>query len=75
MFSSDGDSISDEMEGLDSEGKLRDQDGDGIPNYLDLDSDDDGISDVVEGSGDADLDSIPNYLDLDRQVKSDKGMR
>ena len=71
MFSSDGDNISDEMEGLDCEGKLQDQDEDGIPNYLDLDSDDDSIPDVVEGSGDADLDSVPNYSDRDRQAQSD----
>ena len=30
-----------------------------------LDSDGDGIPDVVEGSGDPDGDGIPNYLDLD----------
>jgi len=29
----------------------RNFDGDGIPNYLDLDSDNDGIPDVVEASG------------------------
>jgi len=33
-----------------------DADGDGIPNYLDLDSDNDGISDVIE-SGGTDLDN------------------
>ena len=70
MLSSDGDNISDEMEGLDCKGKLQDQDEDGIPNYLDQDSDDDSIPDVVEGSRDADLDSLPNYSDLDRQAHS-----
>ena len=42
-----------------------DQDGDGVPNYLDTDSDNDGIDDSVEGSGDQDSDGVPNYLDLD----------
>ena len=40
-------------------------DGDGVPNYLDLDSDGDGIPDSVEGQKDSDGDGIPNYLDLD----------
>ena len=35
---------------------LGDTDGDGIPNYLDIDSDNDGILDVVEG-GDGSLDT------------------
>ncbi|MFK7755460.1 MAG: Ig-like domain-containing protein, partial [Flavobacteriales bacterium] len=36
-----------------------DSDGDGIPNYLDLDSDNDGIYDVVEsGSGEAHTDGV-----------------
>ncbi len=50
-----------------------DTDGDGVPDYLDLDSDDDGLSDSVE-AGDADLetppvdtdgDLLPDYRDLD----------
>ncbi|WP_412468438.1 Calx-beta domain-containing protein [Pedobacter sp. KLB.chiD] len=44
---------------------VKDADGDGIPNYLDLDSDGDGIKDSVEGTADPDGDGIPNYLDLD----------
>jgi len=50
-------------------------DGDGTPNYLDLDSDNDGIPDSIEDAGcngtapctptDTDGDGIPNYLDLD----------
>ncbi|HMO02159.1 MAG TPA: hypothetical protein PKD37_00385 [Oligoflexia bacterium] len=32
---------------------------------LDLDSDDDGIPDSIEGTGDRDGDGIPNYLDRD----------
>lgn len=40
-----------------------DRDGDGRPDYLDSDSDNDGISDRDEGTGDADRDGIPDYLD------------
>ena len=34
-----------------------------MPNYLDADSDGDGIADAVEGTGDDDGDGVPNYLD------------
>ncbi|MDQ8003742.1 MAG: Ig-like domain-containing protein [Pedobacter sp.] len=42
-----------------------DTDGDGIPNYRDIDSDNDGILDSVEKAIDTDGDGIPNFLDLD----------
>ncbi|MFT3705609.1 MAG: Ig-like domain-containing protein [Agriterribacter sp.] len=42
-----------------------DLDGDGIPNYLDLDADGDGIPDSVEGETDTDGDGKPNFLDID----------
>jgi outer membrane protein OmpA-like peptidoglycan-associated protein len=42
-----------------------DADHDGIPNFIDLDSDGDGIPDAVEGSGDDDCDSVPNFIDGD----------
>lgn len=42
-----------------------DDDGDGIPSYIDQDDDNDGISDIVEGVGDSDGDGIPDYLDVD----------
>ncbi|WP_117882217.1 T9SS type B sorting domain-containing protein [Aureibaculum luteum] len=42
-----------------------DKDNDGIPNYVDLDSDNDGILDATEGEDDFDNDGLPNYLDLD----------
>ena len=42
---------------------LPDTDSDGMANYIDLDSDNDGIADATEGTGDADGDGIPNYLD------------
>jgi gliding motility-associated-like protein len=42
-----------------------DTDSDGIPDYLDLDSDNDGIYDSVETGNDLDADGIKNYRDLD----------
>ena len=42
-----------------------DPDNDGITNSKDLDDDNDGILDSVEGTGDIDGDGIPNKLDLD----------
>jgi gliding motility-associated-like protein len=42
-----------------------DTDLDGIADYLDLDSDNDGILDIVETASDLDRDGIPNYRDLD----------
>ena len=42
-----------------------DTDGDGIPDDIDQDDDNDGISDVDEGTGDTDGDGIPDYLDVD----------
>ena len=52
-------------------GDPTDTDGDGIPNYLDPDSDGDGISDAEEKGPDGadprdtDGDTIPDYLDSD----------
>jgi hypothetical protein len=67
---SDGDTISDEAEG---DVSLVDTDGDGSPDYLDLDSDDDARPDSEErGPGDtctpprdSDADGVPDYRDLD----------
>ena len=42
-----------------------DIDGDGIPDIDDIDNDNDGISDLDEGTGDTDGDGIPDYLDID----------
>ncbi|MGL4598632.1 MAG: hypothetical protein ACRCYO_14035, partial [Bacteroidia bacterium] len=42
-----------------------DNDGDGVNDNLDPDDDNDGILDVVEGTGDTDGDNIPNNEDLD----------
>ncbi len=69
---SDGDNIPDATEN--SELNNLDSDGDGIPDYLDEDSDNDGISDRIEGNisdlcndvpSDTDNDGIPDYLDDD----------
>lgn len=44
---------------------MKDTDGDGIPDSLDLDVDGDGILNTVEGTADADSDGIANDFDLD----------
>jgi hypothetical protein len=43
----------------------RDTDGDGVPNVGDMDDDNDGLLDIVEGNEDFDGDTVPNHLDLD----------
>jgi hypothetical protein len=45
--------------------EVPDRDGDGVVDASDLDDDNDGILDTVEGVGDFDGDGIPNNLDLD----------
>ena len=68
---SDGDGISDEMEGP------GDLDRDGVANMLDWDSDGDGILDEVEGTNDRDGDFLPNFLDDDSVrylVRSRRGL-
>lgn len=42
-----------------------DTDSNGDVNHLELDSDQDGIPDAIEGNVDSDSDGIPDYLDLD----------
>jgi len=70
-FDTDRDGIQDEADGISGVfGDLYDKDavdtdGDGIRDFEDLDSDDDGIDDELETSNDFDFDGIPNYLDLD----------
>jgi len=44
---------------------FRDFDGDGTPDYLDRDSDNDGIGDDIEGLTDSDGDGFPDSIDLD----------
>jgi len=70
----DGDGISDADEGDNAValgfGITLDQDNDGIYNFLDDDSDNDGLLDIVEGGNniDTDNDGIPDYLDNDNPV-------
>lgn len=64
---SDGDGIPNELEGSESN---VDTDGDGEPDYLDLDSDNDGISDMTEAPdgempADSDDDGFPDFQDFD----------
>ena len=70
----DADTVFDEIEGRDAVGGPTDTDADGTPDYLDLDSDNDGIPDATEwpdkscatgGINDADGDGIANFRDLD----------
>ena len=44
---------------------LADNDGDGIPDVDDIDDDNDGILDTLEGGGDSDGDGIPDWFDQD----------
>jgi hypothetical protein len=59
---SDGDTLSDDEEGRASN---VDSDGDTLPDYLDTDSDGNGIFDPVEGMGDTDGDGVPDFQDPD----------
>tara|TARA_R100000306_G_scaffold62532_1_gene72203 strand:+ start:49511 stop:52255 length:2745 start_codon:yes stop_codon:yes gene_type:complete len=61
---SDADTISDTIEFGPAQ-QASDADGDGIIDALDDDSDNDGLSDRVEGPGDVDGDGILNFRDLD----------
>ena len=74
---SDGDGIDDALDvdatggtdadadGIDDATQPRDTDGDGMPDYLDEDSDDDGIPDAIEGTVDTDGDGDGNWRDTD----------
>ena len=47
-----------------------DQDNDGVPNWLDIDSDGDSIFDKIEMDIDSDDDSVANYLDMDTDANN-----
>lgn len=59
----DNDGIPDDAEGKDAPGGPVDTDGDGTPDYLDEDSDGDGLLDGDEGTTDIDNDGILDYVD------------
>lgn len=59
---SDGDGISDAIE-------QGDTDGDGVINALDLDSDNDGFPDALEGLSDTNNNGIPDYIDASKNDK------
>jgi len=42
-----------------------DSDFDGNPDFIDMDSDGNGIMDIIEGTGDIDGDGVPNFQDPD----------
>lgn len=62
---SSGDSDSDGIPNSEEDPGV-DTDSDGTPDYLDTDSDNDGISDAIEGTGDYDSDGTPNFRDTDQ---------
>ncbi len=67
-FDLDGDGIDDSIDflaGIHGSAIGSDYDNDGISNLLDLDDDNDGILDTIEGFLDTDNDGILNYLDRD----------
>jgi gliding motility-associated-like protein len=61
----DNDGISNAMECYGGGPTCQDFDFDGIPNYLDSDSDNDGLPDSYERNIDSDKDGDADYLDLD----------
>ncbi len=73
LIDSDADGIPDSIEDAngDSDPTNDDADGDGVPNYLDIDSDNDGLTDLTEAGStpstplDSDNDGLPDYLDID----------
>jgi hypothetical protein len=64
---SDGDTLSDAVEAVDADLATPppDSDRDGDPDFIDTDSDDDGIVDRDEGTADPDGDGMPAYRDYD----------
>lgn len=60
---SDCDNIDDLTEAGSNPNNPLDTDNDRTPDFVDTDSDNDGILDSIEGTGDDDNDGIPNYID------------
>jgi len=76
---SDGDTISDQIEGGSNPGFPTDTDGDGAPDYRENDSDGDRISDLLEAGEnpalpvDTDGDGLPDYQDADSSPATGEG--
>ncbi len=51
--------------GIDDATEPVDTDGDGMPDYLDIDSENDGIPDAIEGTVDTDGDGVADWRDID----------
>jgi hypothetical protein len=69
----DHDGLADGVDGGTAGGKplgRPDSDGDGTVDSLDLDSDNDGVSDSREGFGDSDHDGIPDSMDSPGQLQT-----
>jgi large repetitive protein len=67
-----GDGLADKLQST-QHGKplpIPDTDADGLPNYRDLDSDGDGVSDQKEGLTDADNNGTPDYLERTGRLES-----
>ncbi|MVF13200.1 hypothetical protein FT643_13750 [Ketobacter sp. MCCC 1A13808] len=61
-------------DGIDDNFALADNDLDGVPNYRDTDSDNDGVADLLESllsSADSDLDGIVDAIDVDQTGGND----
>ena len=53
------------LDNLGNSASVGNADGDSLPNYLDLDSDDDGFTDLLEADGDTDTYGDADYIDFD----------
>ena len=66
MADIDGDGLLDVVDGEPGQrGTIQDGDSDGVPSQVDLDDDEDGIADTLEGDADDDNDGTSNRLDRD----------
>lgn len=68
LYDYDSDADGDEISNGLEGGPAVDSDGDGVPDMLDADSDNDGIPDYVEGMTDANGNNIPAFQDVSEQV-------
>jgi hypothetical protein len=71
---SDGDNIDDKSE-CPGGFSCPDTDNDGEPDYMDTDSDDDGMSDASEGAKDTDGDGLPDRLEPNKADTDSDGLK